>query len=86
MALDRKPTLPNLPILSVSWDEKTKDVNVFRAADEFPNWEFVVMVLNGALEKAKFMANMARMEQIQANQMRAMQDEAIKRQLGKARQ
>ena len=70
-----------LPTIHVGWDADAQQVTLQFVPDEFKQWEFLIAVLEMAKMKAEMAYKAFQMQQIQAAQQAAMQEEAVRRSL-----
>ena len=70
-----------LPSLLVGWDEEKKTVHLGFQINEFPNWDFILMVLEGAKNAALMQRSLATMHGIQEQQRQALEHQAIMKKL-----
>lgn len=71
----------NLPGIVVGWDQKAQMVRLKFDTNEFLKWEFVIMVLEAAVEQAKFNLSIKRAEAMAKAREEALLDMAIQQQM-----
>lgn len=69
------------PAMAVIWNEELKDVALQFDNTHFPNWGFVIAVLDMAKRKAETQMKLQEMRVVQQQQMEAAQAQAIKKQI-----
>lgn len=73
MEIDAK----HLPTIQVTWDQDKQEVNFGFNPQEFRDWDFIVMVLGGAHEKAKRAAHINFVNAMQQQEAAKRQHDAI---------